>query len=289
MNLKSVRNHNSIADISESLLGFYNDKLSEEMKGECIFIKSGIRTGLDTKFKYLVQKLTLESDHLIVMLETNGGSITVAERLVNIMRAKFKKVSFVIPNFALSAGTVLAMSGDNIYMDYFSVLGPIDPQIQTPSGGIPGYGVISKYHELINEINTAGPNENVTAQITLLLKYFDQAELYSIDQARKYGIKLVTEWLAKYKFKDWKVSSEERKKQAEIIASKLGDPEVWFLHGRGITKNQLESDLKLKIDDFGSKSKLNEKITQYHNLAISYFENFGIKNFIHSKLGILEV
>ena len=289
MKSNNIRNHNSITDLSETYLNIFNDELGKKMKGDCIFINSEFIRGLDSKLKYLVQKLPRENDHLIVMLETNGGSINVAERLVNIMRSKYDKVSFVIPNFAFSAGTVLAMSGDNIYMDYFSVLGPIDPQIKTPSGGIPGYGVIRKYRELINEINVATPDENVTAQITLLLKYFDQAELYFIEQAIKHGIKLVTELLIKYNFKNWNVSTKKKEESAKFIASQLGNPDLWLSHGRGITKSQLEEDLKLKISDFGKNPDLDNKITQYHDLAISYFEKFGINHFIHSKLGILEV
>ena len=235
MKNNNVKNQNSILELSESFLSRYNDELALEMKGDCIFIKSGIYTGLDTKLKYLIQKLSQKHNHLIVMLETNGGSINVAERLVNIMRAKYQRVSFVIPNFAFSAGTVLAMSGDNIYMDYFSVLGPIDPQIKNRSGiWMPGYGVHSRYYQLINEINGARPDENVTAQITLLLKYFDQAELFLIQQAGKRGIKLVTEWLTKYKFKNWKVTPEKREKHAEFVANELGNPEVWLSHGREV-------------------------------------------------------
>jgi len=50
------------------------------------------------------------------------------ERIVAVMRNHYESVSFIIPNFAFSAGTVLALSGDEIYMDYYSVLGHIDPQ-----------------------------------------------------------------------------------------------------------------------------------------------------------------
>ena len=68
------------------------------------------------------------------MLETNGGYMETAERLVSVMRSHYERVSFVIPNYAYSAGTILALSGDSIYLDYFSVLGPIDPQFTDTEG-----------------------------------------------------------------------------------------------------------------------------------------------------------
>lgn len=39
-----------------------------------------------------------------------------------------ESVNFVIPDYAMSAGTLFAFSGDKIYMDYSSSLGPIDPK-----------------------------------------------------------------------------------------------------------------------------------------------------------------
>lgn len=39
-----------------------------------------------------------------------------------------------MPNFAYSAGTIFCMSGDNIYMNYYSALGPVDPQVQNRDG-----------------------------------------------------------------------------------------------------------------------------------------------------------
>ena len=43
-------------------------------------------------------------------------------------------MNFIVPEYAYSAGTIFCMSGDNIYMDYYSVLGPIDPTVQNKDG-----------------------------------------------------------------------------------------------------------------------------------------------------------
>jgi len=52
-------------------------------------------------------------------------------------------VDFLIPSHAMSAGTILAMSGDAIHMDYYSVLGPIDPQVENQEGRlIPALGYL---------------------------------------------------------------------------------------------------------------------------------------------------
>ena len=54
--------------------------------------------------------------------------------MVEITRYFYNEVYFVILDQAMSAGTIWAMSGDKIYMNYASSLGPIDPQVATPEG-----------------------------------------------------------------------------------------------------------------------------------------------------------
>lgn len=81
--------------------------------------------------------LSNKRPNLLVILETSGGSIETTERIVTVFRHHYAgEISFLIPNQAMSAGTILVMSGDRILMDYYSVLGPIDPQIQNHKGGI---------------------------------------------------------------------------------------------------------------------------------------------------------
>src|SRR5271168_4642681 len=65
--------------------------------------------------------------HLSFILTTSGGYIEVVQRIVATLRQHYDHIDFIVPNYAFSAGTVLVMSGDAIYMDYYSRLGPIDP------------------------------------------------------------------------------------------------------------------------------------------------------------------
>ncbi|MCG8374157.1 MAG: hypothetical protein MI700_11510, partial [Balneolales bacterium] len=71
-----------------------------------------------------------KKDKIFIVLTTGGGSANVVERFVNILRQHYDEVNFIVPDYAYSAGTIFCMSGDSIHMDYFSVLGPIDPQVQ---------------------------------------------------------------------------------------------------------------------------------------------------------------
>lgn len=137
------------------------------MGGECTFINCAIRPPLDDEFRVVIEELKKDStqNHLIVVIETNGGLMETVERLVAVMRAHYERVSFVVPNFAYSAGTVLALSGDKIFMDYYSVLGPIDPQYRDSDGKfLPGYGYLAKFKEITELINNSSSPQECRAE-----------------------------------------------------------------------------------------------------------------------------
>ena len=86
-----------------------------------ININGPIGGGLDTLLLNIVEELAEDKDKrekLLVMITTNGGDALTVERIVNIFREHYSEVNFIVPDYAYSAGTILCMSGDNIYMDY---------------------------------------------------------------------------------------------------------------------------------------------------------------------------
>ena len=88
------------------------------------------------------------------MLDTAGGIIEVVERMVNTIRHHYGDVTMIIPNLAMSAGTVFARSGDRIMMDYFSCLGPIDPQIERNGKLVPALSYLVQFERLKERART---------------------------------------------------------------------------------------------------------------------------------------
>ena len=184
--------------------------------------------------------------------------------MVDIFRHFYDEVNFIVPDYAYSAGTIWCMSGDNIYMNYYSTLGPIDPQVPNKEGHlVAALGYLDKINELLDK---AKRNELTQAEF-LILKDFDLAELRSYEQAKELAIDMLKKWLTTYKFKDWTIHSdgsavtqEEKEQRALEIASKLSDNNVWKSHGRPIGIQVLKNDLHLEIVDFEKDSELNEII-----------------------------
>ncbi len=292
----------NVVQLSGSVLQQLNGKVAQQMGGDCVFINCGMRPPLDDEFRVVIEDIKHQSseNHLVVILETTGGFMETVERLVAVMRTHYKRVSFVIPNFAYSAGTVLALSGDKISMDYYSVLGPIDPQYRDSDGKfLPGYGYLAKFQEITEVINSSENTDSCRAELAYLVQKFDPALLFHIEQGVEHGISLISEWLPKYKFKDWKktatngdkVTPKMKKNRAKENAATLGNASKWHSHGRGIPMRALAvSDIKLLIDDFGVDDELCDKIKNYHGLAVDYFSNkLGVAGYIHSQMGMRRV
>lgn len=248
--------------------------IEESFGADGLAIYGPLDFGLDDNVRRIVESLRQQDKHgdqLVVLVDTDGGYLDVVHRIVDTIRHHYRIVSFVIPNAAYSAGTILAMSGDNIYMDYYSRLGPIDPQVPNDKGDpVPALGYLNRYEALIaRSKSTTDPLSQL--EIQLAISGFDQAELYMYDQARQQSVALLGEWLAKYKFKDWDtretrgdvVTDEIRKERAEEVANILNDTERWHSHSTGIAAETLVNELKIRIDPFGDHA---DSIKRYHEL-----------------------
>ncbi len=70
-----------------------------------------------------------KKERLDVVLCTNGGDITVAHQLALLLREYAHYLTILVPHRALSAGTLLCLSADELILGPMSVLGPIDAHI----------------------------------------------------------------------------------------------------------------------------------------------------------------
>jgi ClpP class serine protease len=102
-----------------------------------------------------------------LIIHTPGGMVLAAMQIARALRAHPSKVTVHVPVYAMSGGTLLALAANEIVMDDFSVLGPIDPQIM----GAPAAGFIDvKNQKPISEINDitlmfAGISEKALKQV----------------------------------------------------------------------------------------------------------------------------
>jgi hypothetical protein len=267
--------------------------LEEHFKGNVIFYYGEIHPALVKLFRDFIEKLTdvpERKELLVVVLNTPGRSVEVVEKMVEIIRFHYKEVYFVVPDYAMSAGTILCMSGDKLYMDYSSSLGPIDPQVFNGKEYVPALAYLDKVEQLLDKAR----NNTLTQAEFLILQGQDLATLGRYEQARDLTVTLLKQWLTQYKFRTWishdtdqhkkgqPVTAEEKQERAEEIAKLLGDNKLWHSHGRMISINTIREKLRLKIEDYSNDVNLRGMIRTYNDLMIEYILRTEHDFFMHS-------
>ncbi len=261
-------------------------KIEDILDADVIAISSEIRFGLERVVRDAIEAFPKRRKRVAVIIHTIGGIVEVVERMVNSLRHNYSEVYFLVPDIAMSAGTVFVMSGDKIYMSYFSCLGPTDPQVEKEGKLIPALSYLNQFEEL----NSKGVGALTTAEYALLNK-LDLGELDTFKQARLLSTNLLKNWLSTYKFKDWtthsstgkKVSQEERESRAEEIGDKLSDNAFWHSHSRGISREVLMKELNLQIEKMEDTESLNQAVEEYHALMQDFMKTINLASFIHTR------
>ena len=144
-------------DLNEELPEAIIERLRQELEVRC----NGIEEKLDCKLLVLmmaeqwasIERRTVDDmmrflleheseyrgfERLCAMLHSPGGDADAAYQIARLLNRLAEKnnaeLYFLIPRMAKSAATLLACSGDEILMTRIAELGPIDPQIMTPTG-----------------------------------------------------------------------------------------------------------------------------------------------------------
>ena len=87
---------------------------------------------------------------LDLILHTPGGEISATESIINYIQELFDgNVRAIVPQLAMSGGTMIACSCKKIILGKHSSLGPIDPQFM----GVPAQAILTEFANAKKEIN----------------------------------------------------------------------------------------------------------------------------------------
>lgn len=188
-------------------------------------------------FTDMINSVKKDVEEVDILIHSPGGRADATERIVLILRNKFKKINFLIPHSAYSAATMLALSGNSIVLHPTAILGPIDPQI----AGIPARSIKRGFEKIKEKIANEGP-ETLPAYIPLIEKYtIDLLEL--CEDSEKLSKKLVHDWLKEYMFENKKGKSKEINKAVNYFS----DYDRHLLHSRPLSLKKLQK-FKLNIE-----------------------------------------
>jgi ClpP class serine protease len=73
--------------------------------------------------------MTDENVPIDLVLHTPGGLVLAALQIARAIKARKAKVTVFVPHYAMSGGTLISLAADEIVMNEYAVLGPVDPQL----------------------------------------------------------------------------------------------------------------------------------------------------------------
>lgn len=129
------------------------------------------------------------------IIHTPGGYALAAQMMAMAIKFHPSKVTVMVPFYAMSGGSLMSLAANEIRMEKYSVLGPVDPQIPTPDGMYPAGSIAT--------LVKTKPIQNITDRMVIMS---DIANL-EIENAKAFVI--------------WLLQGKMDKEQAERVADFL--------------------------------------------------------------------
>ncbi len=253
--------------------------------GKAQAVGSGINLDWSDKEGFIEAIQDIEGDSVDILLHSPGGLAEAADSLVDIIRGKFNHVRFIVPNIAKSAATMLALSGDEIFMDIASELGPIDPQFTFRKGDgsivtAPAQAIIDQFEKAQKSIAS---DPKILAPWLPILQQYGPSLYQQAQNAIELSKDLVKEWLIKFMLND----NPKKGRMAANIARYLSNHNNFKSHAKRIGLHELREIKVLKpirVFDMGEDIDLQNRVRGlYHAISLTFgmtaaykiFENTG--------------
>lgn len=202
----------------------------------------------------------LRNANLDLIIHSPGGSPAATEAIVKYLRKKFTNIRIIVPQGAMSAGTMLACAGNRIVMGKHSFLGPIDPQFILPthqgvSRMVPAQAILDQFELAKKECKDS---QNLGSWLPILSQY-GPGLLIECRNAIALSRRLVRDWLAQYMFHGIKRASYK----ASFTARRLAAHKDHKSHARHLDREDCKR-IGLIIDDL-------EQDQIFQDLVLSVF------------------
>ncbi|MFQ9854816.1 MAG: SDH family Clp fold serine proteinase [Bacteroides caccae] len=212
------------------------------------------------------------SKGLDIILQTPGGSPASAEAIISYLRKKFSNdIRVIVPQIAMSAGTMMACAAKVIIMGNQSSLGPVDPQFN----GIPAYNIQMEFEEAKKDLASNPQNAQYWA---IKLQQYPAAFLKTAMDAIALSGTLLREWLSTCMFEG------EDATKVEAIVAKLNEHDDSKTHGRHFNIDFCRN-IGLKIVALEDDNILQDAVLSVHHAYMLTLGGTDVVKIIESQNG----
>lgn len=215
------------------------------------------------------------SKGLDLILHTPGGDLAATESIVDYLHRMFADdIRAIIPQLAMSAGTMIAFACKSIVMGKQSSLGPIDPQF----GGIPAYGVIKEFQQAIEEIKKDPASTAIWCEV---VRKYHPTFIGECQNAIDWSLVMVVEWLKKGMLKGQRKNIAS--KNADAIAAYFNNHDDTKSHARHINIDEAKST-GLIIEDMEKDQDAQDLILTIHHAFMHTFAHSSTLKIIENQI-----
>lgn len=219
-------------------------------------------------FMEAVYKLD-KSKGVDLILHTPGGDIAATEKIIDYLHSIFNgDIRAIVPQMAMSAGSMIAVSCKVIMMGRQSCLGPFDPQI----GGVACQSVLKEFEKAKEDIRQ---NPHALGLWQVIFSKYNPTFLVTCEQATELSDDLADEILSK-NFPD--------KNTRKNILKAFNNNTTTKVHSRHISKDKCKS-VGLNIIDMEKDQHLQDMILSLHHCYMIYLESTVVTKIVENNIG----
>ena len=219
------------------------------------------------------------SKGLDIILHTPGGDIAATESLIDYLNQKFQgNMRAIVPQLAMSGGTIIACACKEIIMGKQSSLGPIDPQIN----GWPASGIVSEFYHANKEMREDKSKINVWGPV---ISGYPPSLIENCKKALSWSRELAKDYLAGSMFK-WELEDNvgAAQEKIEMIIRLLTDQNLTKSHSRHIPMPVCQN-AGLRITEMEGDQELQDVILSIHHASALTIMNTSVIKIIENHNG----
>lgn len=215
---------------------------------------------------------------LDLLLHTPGGETAATESIVDYLRGMFNgDMRAIVPQLAMSAGTMIACACKQIVMGKHSSLGPIDPQL----GGVAAHGIIEEFKQAKDEIKKDPSCVPVWQPI---FNKYRPTLIGECIKAIQWSETMVTDWLSSGMFK----GQNDIPAKVQKVMQELASHALTLSHARHLSAAKCK-DLGLDIIMLEAEPNLQDAVLTVHHAMIHTLSSTNAVKIIENHNGVASI
>jgi ATP-dependent protease ClpP protease subunit len=212
---------------------------------------------------------------LDLILHTQGGDGAATESIVDYLRRMFgNNIRAIIPQIAMSAGTMIACSCREIVMGTHSNLGPIDPHLR----GVPAVGVIEEFKQACREVQS---NPGIIQLWQSIVGQYRPTFLSQCENAIRWSKEFVGTQLTTVMF----AGTPNASRRAKKVVKKLTDYSGNKGHNRHIHIDECR-DIGLNVSALEDNNDIQDLVLTIHHCYMHLLQNTSAYKIIENHRGV---